>query len=184
MVNSCRDAATLCDSQLQGQASAEREMREVCALIVCSVCLSWTVAEALAAGCRGAPDRSSQRTARRRITARGTVFFRPLLATVLQAVGLYGYGYEKSCSRRALRSMLERADPDVVAETAILFVPGWLRMLDLAFHTWCRPLAAVTAALVRPFVFLDRHVPSVRRHGYLLATVVVKPEVQTPARST
>ena len=36
-------------------------------------------------------------------------------------------------------------------------------------------VAAVTGALVRPFVFLDRHVPAVRRHGYLLATVVRKP---------
>ena len=49
-------------------------------------------------------------------------------------------------------------------------------MLDLACHSWCRPFAAVTAALVRPFVFLDRRVPAVRRHGYLLATVVMKPE--------
>ena len=103
-------------------------------------------------------------------------FLRPLLATVLQAAGLYGYGYEKSYSRRALKQLLEQAGLDVVAETAILFIPGWLRMLDLACHTWCRPLAAVTAALVRPFVFLDRHVPAVRRHGYLLATVVTKPE--------
>ena len=64
----------------------------------------------------------------------------------------------------------------MVAETAILFIPGWLRMLDLACHSWCRPLAALTGALVRPFVFLDRHLPAVRRHGYLLATVVMKPE--------
>ena len=103
-------------------------------------------------------------------------FLRPLLATVLQAVGLYGYGYEKSYSRRVLKQMLEQAGLDVVAETAILFIPGWLRMLDLACHSWCRPFAAVTSALVRPFVFLDRHVPAVRRHGYLLATVVMKPE--------
>jgi SAM-dependent methyltransferase len=103
-------------------------------------------------------------------------FLRPLLATMLQAVGLYGYGYEKSYSRRALRQMLEKAGLEVVAETAILFIPGWLRMLDLACHAWCRPLAAVTGALVRPFELLDRHVPAVRRHGYLLATVVVKPE--------
>jgi len=103
-------------------------------------------------------------------------FLRPLVATLLQAVGLYGYGYEKSYSRRALRQMLERAGLTVVAETAILFIPGWLRMLDLACHSWCRPLAAVTGALVRPFVFLDRHLPVVRRHGYLLATVVIKPE--------
>lgn len=103
-------------------------------------------------------------------------FLRPLFATALQTVGLYGYGYEKSYSRRALRQMLEKAGLDVVAETAILFIPGWLRMLDLACHAWCRPLAVVTGALVRPFVFLDRHVPAVRRHGYLLATVVIKPE--------
>ena len=49
-------------------------------------------------------------------------------------------------------------------------------MLDLACHSWCRPFASVTGALVRPFVFLDRHIPLVRRHGYLLATVVVKPD--------
>ena len=102
-------------------------------------------------------------------------FLRPLFVTVLQAVGLYGYGYEKSYSRRALRRMLERAGLVVVAEPAILFIPGWLRMLDLACHSWCRPLTALTSVLVRPFVLLDRHVPSVRRHGYLLATVTVKP---------
>ena len=106
-------------------------------------------------------------------------FLRPLLATALQAVGLYAYGYEKSYSRRALRRMLEQAGLNVVAETAILFMPGWLRMIDLACHAWCRPLAVVTGALVRPFVFLDRRVPAVRRHGYLLATVVVKPQRAT-----
>ena len=101
-------------------------------------------------------------------------FFRPLFVAALQAVGLYGYGYEKSYSRGSLRQMLERAGLEVVAESAILFMPGWLRMLDLACHSWCRPLAAVTGALVRPFVFLDRHIPAVRKHGYLLATVVTK----------
>jgi SAM-dependent methyltransferase len=106
-------------------------------------------------------------------------FLRPLLATVLQALGLYAYGYEKSYSRRALREMLERAGLIVVHETAILFIPGWLRILDLACHSWCRPLARLTGACVWPFVFLDRHVPAVRRHGYLLATVVTKPERDT-----
>lgn len=101
-------------------------------------------------------------------------FLRPVWAAALQQAGLYGYGYEKSYSRRALRQMLEGAGLDIIAETAILFMPGWLRMLDLACHSWCRPFAAVTGALVRPFVFIDRHVPAVRRHGYLLATVVTK----------
>jgi SAM-dependent methyltransferase len=101
-------------------------------------------------------------------------FLRPLLAAVLQAMGLYGYGYEKSYSRRGLREMLERAGLTVVAETAILFIPGWLRMLDLACHAWCRPLTGLTRACIWPFVFLDRQVPAVRRHGYMLATVVTK----------
>jgi SAM-dependent methyltransferase len=103
-------------------------------------------------------------------------FLRPLFVTTLQAVGWYGYGYEKSYSRRALRRMLEGAGLDVMTQTAILFIPGWLRMLDLACHAWCRPLAPVTGALVRPFMFLDRHVPILRAHGYLLATVVRKPD--------
>ena len=102
-------------------------------------------------------------------------FLRPLVVSALQALGLYAYGYEKSYSRPALREMLEHAGFVVVAETAILFIPGHLRMLDLACHAWCRPLAAVTGALVWPFAFLDRHLPSVRRHGYLLATVALKP---------
>jgi SAM-dependent methyltransferase len=107
-------------------------------------------------------------------------FLRPLLVTALQAVGLYGYGYEKSYSRRALREMLQHAGLEVVAETAILFIPGWLRMLDLACHAWCRPLCVITAALVWPFVWLDQHLPAVRKHGYLLATVVRKPSPLTP----
>ena len=102
-------------------------------------------------------------------------FLRPLCVATMQAIGMYGYGYEKSYSRRGLKELLERARLTVVAETAILFIPGWLRMLDLACHAWCRPLTAVTGALVRPFVLLDRYVPRVRRHGYLLATVVRKP---------
>jgi SAM-dependent methyltransferase len=106
-------------------------------------------------------------------------FLRPALATVMQAIGVYAYGYEKSYSRRSLRHMLERAGLDVVDETAILFIPGWLRMLDLACHSWCRPLAALTGACVWPFTFLDRHVPAVRRYGYLLATVAIKPASAT-----
>jgi SAM-dependent methyltransferase len=101
-------------------------------------------------------------------------FLRPLFAYLLQRLRLYGYGYERSFSRRALRRMLEAAGFEVVAETAILFVPGWLRMADLALHTWALPLARVTGAAVRPFAWLDAHVPSVRRHGYLLASVGVR----------
>jgi SAM-dependent methyltransferase len=101
-------------------------------------------------------------------------FLRPLLSRALQSVRLYGYGYERSFSRPALRRMMESAGFEVIAETAILFVPGWLRMADLALHSYARPLAGVTAAALTPFVWLDTHVPAVRRHGYLLASVGVR----------
>jgi SAM-dependent methyltransferase len=102
-------------------------------------------------------------------------FGRPLLVAALSRVGLYGYGFEKSYSRRQLREMLQRSGGEVVAETAILFMPGWLRMLDLALHCWCRPLAWITRPAIGACAWLDRHVPAVRPHGYLLASVAVKP---------
>lgn len=101
-------------------------------------------------------------------------FLRPLLVAVLYRLGLYGYGFEKSYSRRRLRRMVADAGFEVRAETGILFIPGWLRMADLAAHAWCRPLTSLTAPLVRAFAWIDARAPRVRRHGYLLATVVTR----------
>ena len=103
-------------------------------------------------------------------------FLRPLMVTVLGWFGLYGYGFEKSYSRRALREMLESAGFEVVAETGILFIPGCLRMFELALHAWARPLTILTLPFVKIFRFLSRRFPRLRRHGYLLATVVRRPE--------
>ncbi|MFQ5527461.1 MAG: class I SAM-dependent methyltransferase [Thermoanaerobaculia bacterium] len=102
-------------------------------------------------------------------------FLRPLMVWVLYRLGLYGYGFEKSYSRANLRRMLEGAGFDVIAESGILFIPGWLRMLDLALHAWCRPLARITGLAVKPFAWLYRKFPGVRRHGYLIAAVVIRP---------
>lgn len=101
-------------------------------------------------------------------------FLRPLFVAMLYRVGLYGYGFEKSYSRRRLRTMLADVGFEVGAETGILFIPGWLRMADLAAHTWCAPVTSITAPLVRLFAWIDARVPSARRHGYLLATVVTR----------
>src|SRR4029078_3957932 len=49
-------------------------------------------------------------------------FLRPLMVSVLSAVGMYGYGFEKSYSRRALRGMLEQAGLVVERESGILFI--------------------------------------------------------------
>lgn len=108
-------------------------------------------------------------------------FLRPLLVWTLQRAGLYGYGAERSYSRRGLRQLLEGAGFRVETETGILFIPGWLRLMDLACHTWCRPLTRLTGPMVAVFRWLDGRFPSLRRHGYLLATVAVKPSGVTAA---
>jgi exosortase/archaeosortase family protein len=98
-------------------------------------------------------------------------FLRPLLVWLLSTLGLYAYGFEKSYSRRQLNRMLERAGLVPVVNTGILFIPGWLRMADLACHAWCRPLTRLTGPAVGLFQWLDDRVSSLRRHGYLLVTV-------------
>ncbi|HYU79934.1 MAG TPA: class I SAM-dependent methyltransferase [Vicinamibacterales bacterium] len=98
-------------------------------------------------------------------------FLRPLLVRALSAVRLYAYGFEKSYTRGSLRALVTDSGFDVVAETAILFMPGWLRMLDLACHVWVSALTPLTAALVRTCAFFDARFPSVRRHGYLIVAV-------------
>jgi SAM-dependent methyltransferase len=102
-------------------------------------------------------------------------FLRPLMVAVMYRLGLYGYGFEKSYTRKRFRRMLQSVGFEVVAEDGILFIPGWLRILDLACNTWCRPLGRVTGATAAFFGRLARRFPWLHRHGYLLATVGVRP---------
>ncbi len=102
-------------------------------------------------------------------------FLRPLLVAVLHRLGLYAYGYEKSFSRARLRQICEEAGFEVKLESGLLFVPGWLRMLDLACWTWARPLSRLTALAIRPFAWMEGRWPGLRRHGYLIAAVGERP---------
>jgi exosortase/archaeosortase family protein len=104
-------------------------------------------------------------------------FLRPALVALLSVLGLYAYGQEKSYSKRALRRLLESAGFDVVAADGILFIPGWLRMLDLLVSTRCPVLVPVTALAVAAFAWIDQRFPAVRRHGYLLVAVADRPRV-------
>ena len=106
-------------------------------------------------------------------------FLRPLLVTTLYRLGLYPYGYEKSYSRKRLRQMLEASGFVVAGDDAILFIPGWLRMLDLLCHTRYPSAAGLTAAGVRVFCWIDAHVPAVRRYGYLVAAIGERPSEAT-----
>src|SRR5262245_46815705 len=102
-------------------------------------------------------------------------FLRPLLVHTLNAYGLYGYGVEKSFTPGALQRLLESAGFRVTARTGILFMPGWLRMLELWLYTRRSPLTGVTTPLVRLFAWVYRRVPAVRRHGYLTVCVAERP---------
>jgi len=107
-------------------------------------------------------------------------FARPLMVAILYRLGLYDYGFEKSYSPKALRRLLETAGFEVVGQSGILFIPGWLRMLDLALWTWARPLSRITAVAVRPFAWLYRRFPGLRRHGYLITATGKRP-LEEPA---
>jgi exosortase/archaeosortase family protein len=98
-------------------------------------------------------------------------FLRPVMVAALSLVGLYAYGYERSFTRRQLRRMLEKEGFRVVEETGILFIPCWLRMLDLVAHVWWPPLSRITGPPVRVFGRIEERWPALRRHGYLLASI-------------
>jgi SAM-dependent methyltransferase len=102
-------------------------------------------------------------------------FLRPLLAGVLQRLGLYAYGYEKAFSMKALERLLVAQGFEVVDRTGILFIPGWLRMLDLWLYVRDPKLGALTAPAVAFFAGFHRRFLRLGRHGYLIACVVRKP---------
>ena len=56
-----------------------------------------------------------------------------------------------------------------------LFIPGWLRMLELWLYTRRSRLTGVTTVPVRFFAWLYRRIPAVRRHGYLTVCVAERP---------
>jgi SAM-dependent methyltransferase len=96
-------------------------------------------------------------------------FLRPLMVHILNLLGLYSYGREKSFTPGELRRVLSLAGFQVGPLSGILFMPGWLRMLDLYLHVRSPRLACLTAWTVAPFAWLYRRFPPLRRHGYLIA---------------
>ncbi|MBA3332249.1 MAG: hypothetical protein H0T39_15495 [Actinobacteria bacterium] len=54
-------------------------------------------------------------------------------------------------------------------------------MADLFCHVRSPRLASLTGRLIGPFAWLERRVPAVRRHGYLIACVAEKPAVTASA---
>jgi SAM-dependent methyltransferase len=108
-------------------------------------------------------------------------FLRPVLVCLLNGLGLYSYGMEKSFTPGELRRLLSGAGFRVTGQSGILFMPGWLRMLDLFCHAYLSSLSRLTGLFTAPFSWLYRRFPSLRRHGYLIVCAVAKP-AQEPVR--
>ncbi|MGD8537850.1 MAG: class I SAM-dependent methyltransferase [Candidatus Aminicenantes bacterium] len=102
-------------------------------------------------------------------------FLRPVMVTFLYWLNLYSYGYEKSFSWGALERMLRDVGFETLERSGILFMPGSLRMLDLFVHVKWPKASPLLSPLIYPFAFLYRKFPYLRRHGYLIASVVQKP---------
>jgi SAM-dependent methyltransferase len=102
-------------------------------------------------------------------------FLRPLLVRLLRAMKLYAYGYERSFSRTALENILNEAGFKILGVSGVLFMPGLLRMLDLWLYVTFPKATKLTVPLIRPFAYLYRRFPSVRRHSYLICSIARKP---------
>jgi SAM-dependent methyltransferase len=102
-------------------------------------------------------------------------FLRPAMVGLLNSAGWYAYGFEKSFSARGLERLLRGAGFRILDRTGILFIPGWLRMLDLYAYVRNRRSAAWTGPFIAPFAALSRRCPWINRYGYLVACVAVNP---------
>lgn len=102
-------------------------------------------------------------------------FLRPVMGTFLNWLNMDDYGYEKLFSMRTLERMLQNVGFEILEKSGILFMLGSLRMLDIFVHLNWPKASFILAPFIRPFAFLYRTFPSLRRHGYLIASVVEKP---------
>ena len=102
-------------------------------------------------------------------------FLRPLLVFLMNQAGIYPYGLEQSLSKKELGAMLSRGGFEVLKSDGVLFMPGILRMAELALLDKLPVLSRILGALHWPFRILARVFPALNRHGYLVACVVRKP---------
>jgi len=102
------------------------------------------------------------------------LFLRPLLVFIMQKLGLYSFGYEKSFSKKELRRMLEKANFKVDCYGSLLFMPGILRILDIFLFLHMRPLTKLSKILLAPFVFLYDRFRFFKQKGYLIACIARK----------
>lgn len=100
-----------------------------------------------------------------------------LCSYFLQFLGLYPYGKERFFSKRRLKAMAEHAGFSIISAEGLLFLPWFLRWMDLitwikwpSFNRWTRPIIMLFAWLNDRFQVLPK------KFGYLIFVVVEKPK--------
>ncbi len=102
------------------------------------------------------------------------LFLRPLQVFILKQIKLYAFGYEKSFTRKQFINLLEKTGFKILAEESLLFMPGWLRMMDLFCFQHAPYLLSSTQKLINFFDFLYKKNGFFHRRGYLLAMILKK----------
>lgn len=92
----------------------------------------------------------------------------------MQMLGLYPYGYEKWYTNSQLAARLESNGLTVINRDSILFLPWFLRFVDLFFWLKVPRLSCITGLVVEPFRRLSQSVGFIRKLGYLTVCVVQK----------
>lgn len=101
-------------------------------------------------------------------------FLFPLGSAILQAIGLYPYGYERPYTNAELRALMETQGLHPLHRDGILFLPWFLRILDLSLWLAWPPGCLLTNLLTRPFAAL-RRVGALPKHcGYLTVCIAQK----------
>jgi SAM-dependent methyltransferase len=103
-------------------------------------------------------------------------FLRPVMVHLMNMAGIYPYGMEKSLSKRELRALLSREGFEVLQSDGVLFMPGVIRMMELALLDKLPTISRMIGALHWPFRVMARVLPGLNKHGYLVACVVRRPE--------
>lgn len=101
-------------------------------------------------------------------------FFRPLLKNIMDLYNIYSFGLERSLDIAELRNLFFKNKFKILNSGSMLFLPGMLRIIDLFFFKYFKPLTKITEILYKPFMFLKKNFHFLRLAGYMIYIVVEK----------
>jgi hypothetical protein len=92
----------------------------------------------------------------------------------MQKLRLYPYGYEEWYTNDQLAAKLESSGLTVIRRDSILFLPWFLRFMDLFVWLNAPRLSRIMGLIVEPFRKLSRSESFFRKFGYLTVCVAQK----------